>query len=443
MKNSGYGLVLGGGGTKGAFEIGVWKALKTCSTPIDAVIGTSIGALNAAVIAQNDYDLAYEFWLNLSIDQVLALDEKINRTYQENYSQHGFDLFRHNFLDIISSNGLDITPLRRNLKALISEEKIRHSPIRFGLVTVDLTSLRSRELMIEDIPQGQLVDYLLASSALPIFQKHEIDGNTFLDGGFFDVLPVNFMIQQGYKNIIAVDLPGLGIRRPVRNKAIKIIHISNPEIAGGILNFNPNTTQSNIELGYLDGMKALNQLGGNRYYLNLSKHNCIFNFFKERLGGNLFNPQQHKKMLSFLFLPEDASSDHLLSRLDYLKSKTDFKNSDLSLAILELTAKNLGVDVLKEYHMDSFMLAIFEELKQLLNENAILIKTPDLINEVIKFNHKRYHFTLFYMIFMALREDLLLEKMPVFIQNLTADMILSMVTLLYIHDSIHRFKKDT
>ncbi len=435
-----YGLVLGGGGAKGAFEIGVWKALKTCSTPITAVIGTSVGALNAAVIAQNDYQLAYQFWTNLSIDQVLALNKKMNDSY-EKIAHQGFDLFRLNFLDILFSNGLDISPLRKNLHALISEEKIRASPIRLGLVTVDLTSLRPRELMIEDIPEGQLIDYLLASSALPIFQKHEIDGNRFLDGAFFDILPVNFMIRQGYDNIIAVDLPSFGVRRPIRNKEVEILNISNSQIVGGLLDFCQETTQTNINLGYLDGMKALKQFVGIKYYLDLSKNKQFFTRFKNRLGETLSNHKQDQKMLSFLFLPQDASKDMILKALEDLKAKTDFKNSDLSLAMLEMTAKNLGVPVLKDYQMDSFILAILKRLKQLLEENALLIKTPDLISELITANYKRYHFTLFYLIFLALKQDLLIEKIPHFIQHFTADMVLSLITLVYIHDSLQ--KKDT
>ena len=442
MKTTEYGLVLAGGGTKGAFEIGVWKALKTCAIPITAVVGSSIGALNAAVIAQNDYDLAYQFWTNLSINQVLALNKKMNDSYEETVAQDGFDLFRHNFLDILFSNGLDITPLRQNLTTLISEEKIRASTIHFGLVTVDLSSLRPRELMIEDIPEGQLIDYLLASSALPIFQKHEIDGSTFLDGAFFDNLPVNFMIKQGYRDIIAVDLPSFGIRQPIRSKGVNIITISNSQIFGGLLNFCQDTTRMNISLGYLDGMKALGQFLGTDYYLDLSKNKQVFTLFEDRLGRPLSNRKQHDKMLSFLFLPKDASQEEVLAALEKLKAKTSFKKPPLSLAMLEMTAKNLGVAVLKDYPMDPFILAILERLKQLLEENAVLIKSPDLIKQMIKTNYKRYHFTLFYLIFLVLKQDLLIEKIPHFIQHFTSDMVLSLITLLYLHDSIELLKKD-
>ena len=178
MSQQQYGLVLSGGGAKGAFEMGVWKALRECDYSLGAVIGTSVGALNAAMIAQDDYEMAMAFWSNLTINQVLDLNKKITNTYVEQWSKENFDVFRDGFLTILFSDGLDISPLRHNLTQLICEEKIRNSPIRFGLVTVDITSLKPCQLMIEDIPEGQLIDYLLASAALPIFQKQEIDGKT-------------------------------------------------------------------------------------------------------------------------------------------------------------------------------------------------------------------------------------------------------------------------
>ena len=55
----GYGLVLGGGGARGSYEIGVWKALKELGIPIIGVAGTSVGALNGAIIVQNEYEKAF------------------------------------------------------------------------------------------------------------------------------------------------------------------------------------------------------------------------------------------------------------------------------------------------------------------------------------------------------------------------------------------------
>ncbi len=205
-----YGLVLSGGGTKGAFEIGVWKALREMSIPISCVVGTSIGAINAAVIAQNDYDLAHDFWTNLTINQVLNLNTTMVEKYLNEWSGASFDFFRMSFLSDLFRGGLDISPLRQNLEKLLDEDKIRRSPIRLGLVTVELSTLTPTQLMIEDIPKGQLLDYLLASAALPVFQRQEIDGKTYLDGGFYDNVPINFMAESGQKGFPScVTAPGI------------------------------------------------------------------------------------------------------------------------------------------------------------------------------------------------------------------------------------------
>ena len=50
-----YGLVLAGGGTRGAYQVGVWKALQELNIKIKGIVGASIGALNGALFLQNDY----------------------------------------------------------------------------------------------------------------------------------------------------------------------------------------------------------------------------------------------------------------------------------------------------------------------------------------------------------------------------------------------------
>ena len=68
-------------------------------------------------------------------------------------------------LDIIRSGGLNVEPLTETIDRLIDEGCRAHIPIHFGLVATELGSLRSVQCPIEDIPLGQLKDYMLASSA--------------------------------------------------------------------------------------------------------------------------------------------------------------------------------------------------------------------------------------------------------------------------------------
>lgn len=68
-------LVLSGGGSRGAYEIGACKALKELGIEIDMVFGTSVGAINGALIAQGDLELAERLWLELSTDKVFDIGD--------------------------------------------------------------------------------------------------------------------------------------------------------------------------------------------------------------------------------------------------------------------------------------------------------------------------------------------------------------------------------
>jgi NTE family protein len=440
MSQQQYGLVLSGGGAKGAFEMGVWKALRECNYPLGAVIGTSVGALNAAMIAQNNYDVALEFWRNLTINQVLDLNQKMTSTYVDFWSKESFEVFRNGFLNLLFSDGLDISPLRDNLSRLISEDALRNSPIRFGLVTVDISSLRPMQLMIEDIPKGQLIDYLLASAALPIFQKQEIDGKTYIDGGFFDNVPINFMLEQNFTRIISVEFPAPGIRQWVRDKNAEIITVNNSEFLGGILNFDSKRIEQNIRLGYLDAMKVLGAFEGKYFYLDTEKINVFFRKFEKALGTPLSNKKQMAKMLGLLNLPNPASQEEILTVLENLLNKTTFRNRPLPLSLLEITGKNMGVERLEKYHIDFFIQALLKQLNHLMHENLSLLENPKIIKNFLmpsSNNDLRYNFITFYIVFASIRGDLSPERRSVFLNNFTPEIALSMITVFYIHEIIN------
>lgn len=61
-----YGLVLEGGGAKGSYHIGAYKAIKEMGIEIKGIAGTSVGALNGALITQGDFERAYDLWESIS-----------------------------------------------------------------------------------------------------------------------------------------------------------------------------------------------------------------------------------------------------------------------------------------------------------------------------------------------------------------------------------------
>ena len=62
------GIVLSGGGARGSYQIGVWKALNKLKIKYDVVTGTSVGALNGLLFVQKDYKKAYKIWKNIGYD---------------------------------------------------------------------------------------------------------------------------------------------------------------------------------------------------------------------------------------------------------------------------------------------------------------------------------------------------------------------------------------
>ena len=75
--NKEYGLVLEGGGAKGAYQIGAWKALKEAGIHVKGIAGTSVGALNGALIAMDDFEKAERIWETVHYSRVMDVDDEL------------------------------------------------------------------------------------------------------------------------------------------------------------------------------------------------------------------------------------------------------------------------------------------------------------------------------------------------------------------------------
>ena len=74
MEDKEFGLVLAGGGTKGAFQVGAWKALCEIGVNVKAIVGASIGALNGALFLQDDYMQTVKMYENIKIDNIMKVE---------------------------------------------------------------------------------------------------------------------------------------------------------------------------------------------------------------------------------------------------------------------------------------------------------------------------------------------------------------------------------
>ncbi|MBQ8599753.1 MAG: patatin-like phospholipase family protein, partial [Oscillospiraceae bacterium] len=250
------------GGSRGAYQIGVWKALRELGIDFHIVTGSSVGALNGALMVQGDFEAGLELWENISSKDVMTdiLTEENLSTMKE------AQVWRTFVRDVLEQGGCDITPLENTLRRLLDEPRFRSSPIDYALVTVEYPSLKPQELTKEQIPEGQVCDYLLASSAcFPAFKIKEINGSKYIDGGYHDNLPMNLALKLGADEIIAVDLQSMGIIRKPKMDENKLTIIRSHWNLGPFILFDKTYARRNIALGYLDAMKVFGRFYGWKY----------------------------------------------------------------------------------------------------------------------------------------------------------------------------------
>lgn len=263
MEKKKVGLTLAGGGAKGAYQIGIYKAMLEARIKIDGITGTSIGSFNAAMIAAGDFDKLEYFWLNDDIGKLMGFLESMELD-KKNYKDH-IKEFSIPLVSMAMNKGLSLDGFKKRLREIIKEDKIRNSNIDYGLVTYKIKDKKPLYLFKEDIPQNKIVDYVIASCYLPIFQYEKLDDDSFyLDGGFCDNTPFNMLGQKGYKKIYVVELGSIG--RTLKNRTnAEIIKIKPSKNLGGILNTNKYKIRENIKLGYYDGIKLFKNLDGEKY----------------------------------------------------------------------------------------------------------------------------------------------------------------------------------
>ena len=205
-------IVLSGGGSKGAYQIGVWKALKKLNITYDIVTGTSVGALNAALMVQKDYMKALWLWFNMDFNRIFETNLEADYNTEE-----GKNIIFHTYAQAILGGGMHIERLEHTVEKALNVKKIYKSPIDLGIVTVKVPSLKPLQLQKKDIKKEQLKDYLIASaSCYPAFQKKKIGDATYIDGGLYDNLPINLAIAMGATEVIAVDLDEIGFKKKVK-----------------------------------------------------------------------------------------------------------------------------------------------------------------------------------------------------------------------------------
>jgi predicted acylesterase/phospholipase RssA len=262
-----YAIVMDGGGARGAYQIGVWKALKEAGVKVVAVAGTSVGALNAALICMGSVERAEAIWTEMTFSKVMDVDDEWMKRFigkENKITDIVAEVWKH-FLD----GGIDITPLRQMIHHVLDESYIRSSGMRMCLVTFSVTEWKELQLWLEDIPEGLLEDYLLASAYLPGFKNEKLHGKRYLDGGVINNLPLKSLIDAGYQDIIEIRIFGPGREHRVKlPEGVMKYQIAPRVNLGSIIDFEAKRSIQNMKIGYYDAKRFLYELDGWMYYIH-------------------------------------------------------------------------------------------------------------------------------------------------------------------------------
>lgn len=259
MKPKKIGLVLAGGGGKGAYQLGVWKFFKEIGLDehIEVVSGTSVGALNATLFSLENYENCKRIWKDKIKEKILlknenhkSKNEKIFNFFLPFQIKFAFlvkDLIKNGFfsrdglLDII--NSIDISQLRECKKTIYA-------------TCTEVPSGKAISFKLNNRNTNDMKKILLATSAIPgVFKIEQIDGKTYYDGGLTDNVPKTPLIMEGCTHHIIIYLKNDVTDLPNNEKIIISPSKDLGNIISGTLNFETSKISELIALGYKDASK--------------------------------------------------------------------------------------------------------------------------------------------------------------------------------------------
>lgn len=263
------GIVLDGGGGKGAYQIGVWKYLKESKlyNSISAISGTSVGGLNSCLFALDEYNLAETIWTQKIQDKILSIDIDIKEICSKIALQFGIQNFVPgasiiSFFTMLSTRGyFSRKGLIEILDEYIDLNELSKMEFPIYATCVELPLFETRYFKLNGYDTETIKKILLATSAIPIiFPKEEIEGKYYYDGGIKDNSPITPLYEEGCTDIIVIHLKADEILKD-RREGVNIYEICPQEDLGnffkGTLDFSTEGAYRRIEQGYRDAKEIL------------------------------------------------------------------------------------------------------------------------------------------------------------------------------------------
>ncbi|MCG8501957.1 MAG: patatin-like phospholipase family protein [Firmicutes bacterium] len=261
------GLVLSGGGGKGAYQIGAWKAFEAFNIKFDVISGTSIGAINGLLMSSTDVTNATNIWLTLEekigIDSSKLISELTLNDYNSIYTA----FMDPSFCEKLVKYGgrINETLIEEGIDKLLNTANQCES---FYVCSTQVQKSPSGEFFnIRKMDKENGKKSILSSTSIPvIFNAVNIGSHHYYDGGLTNNVPIEPVIQSDCDLIIAVLLDLKDINKLKINAPVPIIPIIPSQLLGdfksGVLNLKRQDVEMKMALGYTDTYKLLNSIKG-------------------------------------------------------------------------------------------------------------------------------------------------------------------------------------
>lgn len=309
------GLVLSGGGGKGAYELGVWKALKELSVDkyIDVFSGTSIGAFNAALFAQDDLEKAIELWDKVTMDSLVPLSKfnLVKRGIALSFGAKNMNFVKKYMVNSLENGVVARDGLKDIVESYINIDKIKDLGKICYATCTEIPDFKVKYFKLNDYKAEDAKEIIMASASLPlIYESAQINEKKYLDGGMVDNIPIQPVYGEGCDIIIVVLLSKeIRVDRSLYPNT-KIIEIYPKEleenVINGVLNLDMEAKKNRIIHGYNDTKNLLEPIMD--------------------LGVKIIEKEKEQKQKEYLRHKDEYSTIEKLSL--FLKKIKDKNNSD-------------------------------------------------------------------------------------------------------------------
>ncbi len=254
------GLCLAGGGARGAYQIGVAKRLEELGilNQVSVFSGTSIGSVNAALLATMPVEKAYQLWLGVTTDEIKRTESIFSRIRMEK-------------IKLIENGIFTIEALRARLVDYIDEDALKRATV---FVTLSKGGTEDESIVglfksayshyikkeqktwypcLKDYAKDDMIDMILASCSIPIvFPPVTLEDHRYYDGGVFDNVPITPLIEAGCDEIICIPLHLFDRFSLSAHHSVKLYEIRSKHLLGSHLKFDPEHSKRLYQLGYED-----------------------------------------------------------------------------------------------------------------------------------------------------------------------------------------------